>query len=77
MHRGLIKNNGMESVFQSNFFINVNAGIQFNDKKIKRSLNNILALLNTMTNFSKNTYISAEMSCYNVMLVIFSLLTLI
>ena len=52
----------MENVFQQNFFINVNAGIQFNDKKINRRLKIILALLNTMTNFSTNTYISAEQS---------------
>ena len=52
----------MENVFQQNFFINVNAGIQFNDKKINRRLKIILALLNTMTNFSKNTYISVEHS---------------
>ena len=36
--------------------------MQFNDKKINRSLSIILTLLNMMTNFSKNTYISAEHS---------------
>ena len=39
--------------------MNVNADIRFNNNQIDRSLN-FLGFTNTMVNFSKNTYISAE-----------------